>query len=187
MEKGSHSVAPLIMYGTDGAARLWTTGGPSHVPVEPSGNVLQITHVSPRFTKRLYLAPHSQRRELPNLLAPFQYGLNVGSRHGNEQTVRAFFLAPTFCCFTHEVGYFSSSPKAREVTVEQTAITVDKQPCHVLLKEKISVSLEMTRGAKIARLQPPLSVKLSRVLLCEECVRGGGPTWTDITVSHLLL
>lgn len=49
------------------------------------------------------------------------------------------------------------------------------------------MSLEMTRGAKIARLQPPLSVKLSRVLLCEECLKGGGPTWTDITVSHLLL
>lgn len=32
MEKGSHSVAPLIMYGTAGAARLWTTGGPGHVP-----------------------------------------------------------------------------------------------------------------------------------------------------------
>lgn len=67
MEKGSHSVAPLIMYGTDGAARLWTTGGPSHVPVEPSANVLQITHVSPRFTKHLYLAPHSQRQKVPNL------------------------------------------------------------------------------------------------------------------------
>lgn len=64
MEKRSHSVAPLIMYGTDGAARLWTTGGPSHVPAEPSGNVLQITHVSPRFTKHLYLAPHSQRRKV---------------------------------------------------------------------------------------------------------------------------
>lgn len=69
----------------------------------------------------------------------------------------------------------------------QAAITADKYRCHVLLKEKISVSLEMTRGAKIARLQPPLSVKLSRVLLCEACVMGGGPTWTDITVSHLLL
>lgn len=63
---------------------------------------------------------------------------------------------------------------------------MDQSPGHVLLKEKISVSLEMTRGAKIARLQPPLSVKLWRVLLCEECVKGGrGPT--DITVSHLLL
>lgn len=71
MEKGSHSVAPLIMYGTDGAARLWTTGGPSHVPVEPSGYVLQITHVSPRFTKHLYIAPCSQRQKMPNLLLPF--------------------------------------------------------------------------------------------------------------------
>lgn len=55
------------------------------------------------------------------------------------------------------------------MTVEQAAITVDKYPRHVLLKEKISVSLEMTRGAKIAGLQPPLSVKLSRVCCC---VRG---------------
>lgn len=52
------------------------------------------------------------------------------------------------------------------MTVEQAAITVDKYPCHVLLKEEISVSLEMTRGAKIAGLQPPLSVKLSRVCCC---------------------
>lgn len=33
MENGSHSAALLIMYGTDRATRLWTTGGPSHVPI----------------------------------------------------------------------------------------------------------------------------------------------------------
>lgn len=56
MENGSHSAALLIMYGTDRAARLWTTGGPSHVPVKPFGYVLGITHVSWWFTKYLYLA-----------------------------------------------------------------------------------------------------------------------------------
>lgn len=59
------------MYGTDGAARLWTTGGPSHVPVEPFGYVLQITHVSLRFTKHLYIAPCSQCQKMPNVLLPF--------------------------------------------------------------------------------------------------------------------
>lgn len=46
MENRSQSAVLLIMYGTDRAARLWTTGGPSHVPVKPFGYVLRITHVS---------------------------------------------------------------------------------------------------------------------------------------------
>lgn len=77
-------------------------------------------------------------------------------------------MAPAFCCFCTR-----SRLDVRQVTVERAAIAVDEYRCHVLLKEKISVSLEMTRGAKIARLQPPLSVKLWRVLLCEACVIGG--------------
>lgn len=40
MENGSHSAALLIMYYTDRATRLWTTGGPSHVPMKPFGYVL---------------------------------------------------------------------------------------------------------------------------------------------------
>lgn len=46
MENGSHSAALLIMYGTDRAARLRTTGGPRHVPVKPFGYVPGINHVS---------------------------------------------------------------------------------------------------------------------------------------------
>lgn len=46
MENGSHSAVLLIMYGTDRATRLWTTGGPSHVPITSFGSVVGITHVS---------------------------------------------------------------------------------------------------------------------------------------------
>lgn len=125
MEKGSHSVAPLIMYGTDGAARLWTTGGPSHVPVEPSANVLQITHVSPRFTKHLYLAPHSQRRKVPNL---FQYGPKVGRRDGNEQTVRAFRLLLFVVLHTKPALILVTKPESGKLQKSRRPLQLTSSP-----------------------------------------------------------
>lgn len=58
MENRSHSAALLIMYGRGRAARLWTTGGRSHVSMKPFGYVLGITRVlviykAPLFSSQL--------------------------------------------------------------------------------------------------------------------------------------
>lgn len=109
MENGSHSAALLIMYGTDRAAWLRTTGGPSHVPVKPFGYVLGITHVFWWFTKHLYLAFHLQYHKMFDLslsvamVCPFSAWTAViksRSRH-KERTQACWFLpfqAGTYTC-----------------------------------------------------------------------------------------
>lgn len=97
MENRSHSAALWIMYGTDMATRLWTTGGPSHVPVKPFGYVLGITHVSWWFTKHLYLALRLQGHKMfnPSLsiesqLCPFSaWAVHIKPRSYHKGTIPA--------------------------------------------------------------------------------------------------
>lgn len=102
MENGSHSAALLIMYGTDRAARLRTTGGPSHVPEKPFGYVLGITHVSWWFTKHLYLAFHLQYHKMFDLslsvamVCPFSAWTYAIKIEATSQRKDTSMLVPTF-------------------------------------------------------------------------------------------
>lgn len=91
----------------------------------------------------------------------------------------------------------ASSIPRREGERGQAAIAADKCPaCHVLLKEEISLSFEMTRRAENSSPAAPL---VNQVAACV-CVGGGcffffckgvggvwGGAWADIAVLHLLL